>query len=179
MSNLPNYYVGLLSGQQSSPLIRLTPHTGDPRGLPCGRCQRSMSRSLPASFIVPLKCDVSPQIRNGYRKASLQTHPDRNPDASPEERRRLTAEFQKVADAYYVLSDAGRRREYDAQRKARPDAFDSTTEGSSADYFTNFFFNQGRPGHAAGQDEGFESEASSEARPNPDQTFGDAFEEVR
>ncbi|KAI0125837.1 DnaJ domain-containing protein [Xylariales sp. AK1849] len=56
------------------------------------------------------------QIRDAYKKAALKTHPDRVPTDSPERAAR-TRKFQLVNDAYYTLSDASRRREYDAQRK--------------------------------------------------------------
>lgn len=49
-------------------------------------------------------------------RAALKTHPDRVPTNSPERAER-TRKFQLVNDAYYTLSDASRRREYDAQRK--------------------------------------------------------------
>lgn len=149
------------------------------------------SSAPPFLYIDRCICAVH-QIRDGYRKASLKTHPDRNPQATPAERRKLTEDFQKVADAYYVLSDPTRRRDYDAQRSARPNMFDSTSAGASADYFANFFqsnFGASAAGGAgaAAEDEGFaESESSSAsgdrkdgARPDPDQTFGDVFEEVR
>ena len=51
------------------------------------------------------------EIKKAYQRASLQCHPDRYPDASPEEKRALTERFQSVADAYYILSDAERRAE--------------------------------------------------------------------
>ncbi|MBI3603964.1 MAG: molecular chaperone DnaJ [Nitrospirae bacterium] len=47
------------------------------------------------------------QIKQAYRKLALQYHPDRNkaPDA--------TAKFREIAEAYAVLSDDAKRREYD------------------------------------------------------------------
>ncbi|KID88045.1 DNAJ domain containing protein [Metarhizium guizhouense ARSEF 977] len=48
--------------------------------------------------------------------AALKTHPDRVPADSPERDAR-TRKFQLVNDAYYTLSDAARRRDYDAQRR--------------------------------------------------------------
>ncbi|KAI0017282.1 DnaJ domain-containing protein [Xylariomycetidae sp. FL0641] len=56
------------------------------------------------------------QIRDGYKKAALKYHPDRLPADSPK-RAEHTRKFQFVNDAYYTLSDASRRREYDAQRR--------------------------------------------------------------
>ncbi|KAI0482278.1 DnaJ-domain-containing protein [Xylariaceae sp. FL0804] len=56
------------------------------------------------------------QIRDAYKKAALKTHPDRVATDSPERAAR-TRKFQFVNDAYYTLSDATRRREYDAQRR--------------------------------------------------------------
>ncbi|KAJ1327600.1 DnaJ domain-containing protein [Microdochium nivale] len=56
---------------------------------------------------------LTPSNKNS---AALKTHPDRVPVDSPERASR-TRRFQLVNDAYYTLSDAARRREYDAQRK--------------------------------------------------------------
>ncbi|KAL2137009.1 hypothetical protein VTI74DRAFT_10485 [Chaetomium olivicolor] len=56
------------------------------------------------------------QIRDAYKRAALKTHPDRIPADHPERAAR-TRKFQLVNDAYYTLSDASRRRDYDAQRK--------------------------------------------------------------
>jgi len=51
------------------------------------------------------------QIRTAYKKAALSCHPDRFTDAN--ERQRATRDFQKVAQAYHVLSDSHRKSEYD------------------------------------------------------------------
>lgn len=55
-----------------------------------------------------------------YYRAALKFHPDRVPANSPDRATR-TRKFQQVNDAYYTLSDARRRRDYDeARRFARP-----------------------------------------------------------
>lgn len=40
------------------------------------------------------------EIRMAYRKSVLKVHPDRNKDVSEEERKKLTAQFQKIQEAY-------------------------------------------------------------------------------
>ncbi|KDN53365.1 DnaJ-domain-containing protein [Tilletiaria anomala UBC 951] len=49
-------------------------------------------------------------IRTAYRRQALKTHPDR---ALPERKEECTAQFKLVAEAYEVLSDPSKRREYD------------------------------------------------------------------
>ncbi len=48
------------------------------------------------------------EIKSSYRKIALKNHPDRNPD-NPE----AEALFKEAAEAYSVLSDEGKRAQYD------------------------------------------------------------------
>lgn len=53
--------------------------------------------------------DASPEdIKKAYRRAALKYHPDKNPDPGAAET------FKRCTEAYQVLSDAERRRLYDA-----------------------------------------------------------------
>jgi curved DNA-binding protein CbpA len=51
------------------------------------------------------------ELRKSYRKLAMQYHPDRNPDDPAAEE-----QFKEIAEAYGVLSDPVKRREYDACR---------------------------------------------------------------
>jgi len=48
------------------------------------------------------------QIKSAYRKRAMKHHPDRNPGDAEAER-----QFKVAAEAYEVLSDAGKRQRYD------------------------------------------------------------------
>ncbi len=52
------------------------------------------------------------QIKKSYRKLALEHHPDRNPNDPKSEER-----FKEITEAYGVLMDPMKRREYDVFRK--------------------------------------------------------------
>lgn len=67
------------------------------------------------------------EIRSAYRKLALKWHPDRwtkNPKVTGDANRR----FQKIQEAYSVLSDVGKRSMYDA---GLYDPFEEEEEGFS------------------------------------------------
>ena len=61
------------------------------------------------------------EIKRAYRKAVFRYHPDRNPDDQD-----AAANFKRVLDAYEVLSDSGRRANYD--QVTRPAEAESEAE---------------------------------------------------
>ncbi|OBS71474.1 hypothetical protein A6R68_13949, partial [Neotoma lepida] len=56
----------------------------------------------------------SSDIKRAFHHLALQVHPDKNPgDGEAEER------FKQIAEAYHVLSDAKKRKDYDRSRWSR------------------------------------------------------------
>ena len=50
----------------------------------------------------------SDEIKKAYRKLSMETHPDRNKGSAA-----ATTRFQKISEAYNILSDSQKRQQYD------------------------------------------------------------------
>jgi molecular chaperone DnaJ len=70
----------------------------------------AVEKDFYAALGVP-KTATSPEIKKAYRKLARELHPDKNPgDAKAE------ARFKDVSEAYDVLSDETRRKEYDEAR---------------------------------------------------------------
>jgi len=55
-------------------------------------------------------------IKRAYRKLALLYHPDKNPD----NREESEIKFKKISEAYEILSDETRRRNYDLYGKDIP-----------------------------------------------------------
>ncbi|CAG8575276.1 4875_t:CDS:2 [Funneliformis mosseae] len=96
------------------------------------------------------------EIREAYKRKALDTHPDRfasNLQGSTKctelSQEEAKIRFQRVADAYYVLSDEGRRKQYDKERASRRKQEASTLwQSSQADpnqIFGNVFEDLLRP----------------------------------
>jgi len=108
------------------------------------------------------------QIRLAYKKESLRTHPDRLANATLEQKKDATAKFQAVADAYYVLSDVNRRRDYDTQYQSRSFNERTPDPAASANFFANF----------ANMFSGTSANGQQQQRPDPEGTFNDVFAEL-
>jgi len=59
------------------------------------------------------------EIKTAYRKGALKYHPDRLAGKSDERRAEAERRFKKIGEAFALLGDAKRRREYDEMRRQR------------------------------------------------------------
>ena len=98
------------------------------------------------------------QIKQAYRKQAKKYHPDLNPDNSAAE-----AKFKAVVEAYETLSDAEKRKAYDAKRnKNKPygrqtERDSGNVQGMDIGRFTKdmeryfgFSFQEGQTGQQSG-----------------------------
>lgn len=53
------------------------------------------------------------EIKKAYRKMAMQYHPDKFSQASDSERKEAEDKFKEINEAYQVLSDAGKKEQYD------------------------------------------------------------------
>ncbi|SPO28766.1 uncharacterized protein UTRI_04644 [Ustilago trichophora] len=141
------------------------------------------------------------EIKEAYKRRSLKTHPDRFPNATPAERQRYTQKFQTLADAYYVLSDTDRRREYDQLRRSRPSSnsffagssyededeeaaseFSEKEQSYSANFFQSFFpgaFKQEEhESNGTETNEDRRRHRAGSSQPEADGVFANVFEEL-
>jgi len=96
--------------------------------------------------ILGIEKEASPdEIKSAYRKLALDHHPDRNPD-NPESEEK----FKEISEAYSVLSDEDKKRNYDASGSPEGRSFNYQTTGDPFDIFRrmsgmgmNFGFQRG------------------------------------
>lgn len=58
------------------------------------------------------------EVRKSYRELALRYHPDRNP-----EDRNAEEKFKELSQAYHILGDSQKRREYDLWQMSRRESF--------------------------------------------------------
>ncbi|KAL8740913.1 MAG: hypothetical protein Q9190_006425, partial [Brigantiaea leucoxantha] len=116
------------------------------------------------------------QIRDAYKKQALKSHPDRVPSDSPERPAR-TKKFQQINDAYFTLSDPGRRRDYDAARSYH--GFnDDNVDDSDPDEEEIPRQNAPKSGGFPWSSFGFGAKNQAEEEHFSNEQFGSVFEEM-
>lgn len=77
------------------------------------------------------------ELKKAYRREAMKHHPDKNPDRVKE----ATALFQKIGEAYAVLSDPAARAAYDGRDRSKPTDFSSWIPSSfdARDLFRDVF----------------------------------------
>ncbi len=112
--------------------------------------------------ILGVKPDASQEeIKKAYRRLARKYHPDVNPgDKAAEER------FKEIGEAYDILSDPKKRKEYDELREAAKGVRFTTSDGTSAYDFSDYEVRFGSDLGSIFEDLfGFERETSGVKRP--------------
>ena len=85
------------------------------------------------------KTATQDQLKKAYRKLAMQYHPDRNPgDKNAEEM------FKKINEAYSILSDEEKRRQYDLYGNGQPQARSYYSQNADSENSYNYYY-QGNP----------------------------------
>lgn len=95
------------------------------------------------------KTATQKEIKKAYRKLALIHHPDRNPN----NKEKAEIQFKKISNAYQVLSDVDKKKQYDLYGENGLNGLDTNNfspfnmfnmSGDSSNIFTNFFQETGQ-----------------------------------
>ncbi|CAH1433025.1 unnamed protein product [Lactuca virosa] len=102
------------------------------------------SKSLDPYKVLGVEKDASSrQIQKAFHKLSLQYHPDKNKNKGAQEK------FEEINNAYEILSDEEKRKNYDMYGDARGNpGFDGGDGGTRGGH--TYFRSGGGPGHGGG-----------------------------
>ena len=89
----------------------------NPAWTDCAARAAAMAAASPYEVLGVSESADAAEIKRAYKRECLQWHPDKH-QGSAEDRARANTMFRRVTNAYEVLSDARRRGELDAKRRA-------------------------------------------------------------
>ena len=89
----------------------------NPAWTDCAARAAAMAAAPPYEVLGVSESADAAEIKRAYKRECLQWHPDKH-QGSAEDRARANTMFRRVTNAYEVLSDARRRGELDAKRRA-------------------------------------------------------------
>lgn len=115
------------------------------------------------------------EIKKAYRKLARENHPDANPNNPTAEQR-----FKDVGEAYAVLSDEQKRREYDEVQRLGPGMFGGRSGAAATGDFSDLFgslFNQG--GFSTGRGRRRQARRGEDVTADVYVSFEDALSGVR
>ena len=72
------------------------------------------------------------ELKKAYRKLSIKWHPDKHANDSEQEKKEAEEKFKEIAEAYAVLSDEEKRKQYDMY------GFNTPMGGSGGFNFNDF-----------------------------------------
>lgn len=87
--------------------------------------QPNLNSSDYYSILGCTKSSTPAELKKAYRKLAVKWHPDKNPDNET-----ATQNFQKISEAYNILSDEKKRKLYDQYGKQGVDAADHMPDGA-------------------------------------------------
>lgn len=92
------------------------------------------------------------EIKNAFRKLSLKYHPDRQNGKSDSEKKDAEEKFKEIAEAYSILSDKDKRKQYDTYGTVNDSGFSGMTVD---DIFRHFKTTMGFDPFGGGDDDFF------------------------